>query len=94
MTDITSQLFLKNIFISGGGFSPFLQKKLEEYLKTKNIGNSIHVEPVVINIENISPHDTGSFTQVLALAKATEEMLLLKKDPIARILRYIIYRYE
>jgi hypothetical protein len=67
---------------------------LEEYLKTKSIGNNIHIEPIVTNIENISPHDTGSFTQVLALAKTTEEMLLLKKDPIARILRYIIYRYE
>lgn len=45
-------------------------------------------------IENIPSHDTGSFVQVFALAKTTEEMLLLKKDPIARILRYIIYRYE
>jgi len=46
------------------------------------------------SLESISPHDIGSFTQIFALAKATEEMLLLKKDPIARILRYIIYRYD
>ncbi|MDD5197716.1 MAG: hypothetical protein PHN60_02550 [Candidatus Gracilibacteria bacterium] len=94
MTDITKQLFLKNIFLSGGGASEFLQKKLSEYLGTKNIGNDIHIEQLLDTIENISPHDTGSFIQVFSLAKATEEMLLLKKDPIARILRYIIYRYE
>lgn len=52
------------------------------------------MERAIDAIENISPHDTGSFSQVFSLAKATEEMLLLKKDPIARILRYIIYRYE
>ncbi|HBB27605.1 TPA: hypothetical protein DCZ36_03880 [Candidatus Gracilibacteria bacterium] len=94
MTDITKQLFLKNIFLSGGGASEFLQKKLEEHLQKKNIGNDIHMEQILETIENISPHDIGSFIQVFSLAKATEEMLLLKKDPIARILRYIIYRYE
>lgn len=52
------------------------------------------MEQILETIENISPHDIGSFIQVFSLAKATEEMLLLKKDPIARILRYIIYRYE
>lgn len=65
-----------------------------EYLHTKHIGNSIRIEKTTEDIENISPEDTGSFSQVFSLAKATEEMLLLKKDPIARILRYIIYRYE
>lgn len=94
MHDITKQLFLKNVFLSGGGTSSFLEKKLLEYLGTKNIGNDIHIENMTKQIENISPHDTGSFTQVFSLAKATEEMLLLKKDPIARILRYIIYRYD
>jgi len=94
MTDITKQLFLKNIFLSGWGASEFLQKKLEEHLQKKNIGNDIHMEQILETIENISPHDIWSFIQVFSLAKATEEMLLLKKDPIARILRYIIYRYE
>ncbi len=93
-TDITKQLFLKNIFISGWGASPFLKQKLGEYLQGKSVGNDIHIEQSGEGIENIFPHDMGSFTQVFALAKATEEMLLLKKDPIARILRYIIYRYE
>lgn len=94
MTDITHQLFLKNVFVSGGGSSEFLRKKLMEYLHTKHIGNSIRIEKTAEDIENISMEDTGSFSQVFSLAKATEEMLLLKKDPIARILRYIIYRYE
>lgn len=93
-TDITKQLFLKNIFTSWWWVSPFLQKKLEEYLQTKSIGNDIHIEQSLTTIDNISPYDIGSFSQVYSLAKATAEMLLLKKDPIARILRYIIYRYE
>ena len=93
-TDITKQLFLKNIFISGGGASLFLQKKLSEYLQTKSIGMDIHIEQSIESIEGVPMNDVWSFTQIFSLARATEEMLLLKKDPIARILRYIIYRYE
>ncbi len=94
ITDISKELFLKNIFISGGGASDFLQQKLSEYLETKNIGNNICVQMTIQGMENVTREDLGVFSHALWLAKATEEMLLLKKDPIARILRYIIYRYE
>jgi len=91
MTDITKQLFLKNIYVSGGGVSDFLKKRLEEYAKTKSIGNYININDICTG-EN--KEYAGILANVYSLAKTTQEMLLLKKDPIARILRYIIYRYE
>lgn len=93
-TDITKHLYLKNIYISGWGASDFLWKKLEQYLKTKSIGNDIRIQKTVEKIDAIPEKDSSAFANVFSLAKTTEEMLLLKKDPIARILRYIIYRYE
>jgi hypothetical protein len=95
ITDVTKQPFLKNIFISWGGASDFLQQKLREYLQKKNLGSELCVQKSIHNtVQNIPKEDLILFSQSLWLAKATEEMLLLKKDPIARILRYIIYRYE
>lgn len=71
--------------------SDFLKKRLEQYVKTKSIGNHAKIDDVCSG-EN--KEYAGMLANVYSLAKTTQEMLLLKKDPIARILRYIIYRYE
>jgi hypothetical protein len=31
---------------------------------------------------------------VASLAKAWKELMAIKKDPLVRILRYVIYKYE
>jgi len=36
----------------------------------------------------------GQYAAAYATALAAKEIISLKKDPIVRILRYVIYRYE
>lgn len=93
-TDIAKQLYLKNIFLSGGGSSDLVQEKLREYLEEKSFGSHIHIGFLKSNDEDLANWNTPTYTQTLALAKTTQEMFLFKKDPIARLLRYILYRYE
>ena len=37
---------------------------------------------------------TGEYGVAYALARTAAEIVRQKQDPIARILRYVIYRYE
>lgn len=94
MNDITKQPYLKNVFVSGGGASAFLEEQLQKFLETKNIGDGINITSQYSKKESSEELNKPIYTNVVSLAKTTQEMLLLKKDPIARILRYIIYRYE
>ena len=58
------------------------------------------VEPFVADILEISKYgelfktEHSSWADVVSLAIVGREILSIKKDPIARILRYVVYRYE
>ena len=92
--DIEKNLFLKNIFISWGWASNIVKEKIWHYFEKKNHWKNI----LVVNDfdKEIGLKEVTNPTDVtaLSLAKAWKEIIGIKKDPIARILRYILYKYE
>jgi len=87
---ISSSFLLKNIYVSGGvaqgPFLELLQSQFESHLGNVNL----KVYPLIPKEANLDPH----FGVAYALAKTTQELVRHQADPIARILRYVIYRYE
>jgi hypothetical protein len=94
--DIVDHVYFKNIFLSGSSVAPIFQKKASEYFAEKQ-GS---VEPFVTDLLEVSKYaellhtEHSSWAGVASLAVVGRELLTVKKDPIARILRYVVYRYE
>jgi hypothetical protein len=53
-------------------------------------GSPIQAHPLIPKEIGLSPE----YGVAYALAKTAEELVRQQSDPIARILRYVIYRYE
>lgn len=87
---ITSSFFLKNVYVSGGiaqtSFLAVLQTQFEAHLANP----SIKIHSLIPEEANLDPN----YGVAYALAKTTQELVRHQADPIARILRYVIYRYE
>ncbi|MBP8016559.1 hypothetical protein KAZ01_00990 [Candidatus Gracilibacteria bacterium] len=93
--DIQKKLYFKNIFLSGGGISEILKNKIKDYLEKNDVGKNINMIDNFAEDESFKDYNVNNiFTTVLSLAKSGREILSIKKDPIAKILRYIIYKYE
>ncbi|MDD2486963.1 MAG: hypothetical protein PHS92_01170 [Candidatus Gracilibacteria bacterium] len=92
--DIEKNMFLKNIFISGGMVSNVLKDKLKEYFEQKNLGKNILVIDKFIEDESLAEISNPTDVTIASIAKAGKEIISIKKDPIARILRYVLYKYE
>ncbi|MCK9272427.1 hypothetical protein M0P65_02670 [Candidatus Gracilibacteria bacterium] len=92
--DIEKKLFIKNIFVSGGAVSEILKEKMKEYFTQKNFGKNILVKDKYIEDKNLEELNNNSDIILASIVKVGKEMLGAKKDPIARILRYILYKYE
>jgi len=94
--DIIKQAYFKNIFISGVTSTPAIREKIAKYFA----GKQWEVLPQVIDLLDVSTFakesklERNSWAGVASLAITWRELLSTKKDPIARILRYVIYKYE
>jgi hypothetical protein len=86
-------LIIKNVFFSGGLFlSPLPHALIRENLK-----KTVHKDANLKNItDTIAPEMkiSSDYVTVYGLALIASDLLLLKKDPLIRILRYVLYQYE
>lgn len=86
-------LIIKNMFFSGGLFlSP-----LPHALIRENLEKTVHKDANLKNItDTIAPEMkiSSDYVTVYGLALIASDLLLLKKDPLIRILRYVLYQYE
>ena len=81
---------ISNIFLSGGAVESQGVSICSELLEERPMGIR-RVESLLA----ISKKDTeAQYVSAYATALAAKEIISLKKDPIVRILRYVIYRYE
>ncbi len=93
--DIQKKLYFKNIFLSWGWISEILKNKIKDYLEKNDVWKNINMIDNFAEDESFKDYNVNNiFTTVLSLAKSWREILSIKKDPIAKILRYIIYKYE
>lgn len=87
---ISSSFLLRNVYVSGGlareEFLKLLQEQFEAHLGNANI----KTYPLIPEDIDLDPN----YGVAYALAKTTQELIRHQADPIARILRYVIYRYE
>lgn len=92
--DIEKNIFLKNIFISGWLVSAVLKEKIKDYFEKKSLWKNILIIDKFFENENSLWISNPTDITVGSIAKAWKEIISIKKDPIARILRYILYKYE
>ncbi len=90
LRDISPDAVVRNIYLSGGvvteGFRNDFVTSLGESLPyTTLLGKTLIPTSVGLSAE---------YGVAYALARTAAEIVLQKQDPIARILRYVIYRYE
>ena len=94
--DIVEQVYFKNIFLSGASTAPALQERVQAYFS----GKQGSVDPFVSDLLEVSKYaesletEHSSWAGAASLAVVGRELLTVKKDPIARILRYVVYKYE
>ncbi|MBP6981222.1 hypothetical protein KBB25_00385 [Candidatus Gracilibacteria bacterium] len=84
---------LANIFVSGGVFdSPWISPLFEKNLKKKYDHRFQFFK--LDNITDQSKKPIKEFPINHALGVLARESLLIKKDPVIRILRYVLYNYD
>ncbi|MDD2515929.1 MAG: hypothetical protein PHF46_01675 [Candidatus Gracilibacteria bacterium] len=91
--DIAQNAVFRNIFLSGSSVTDLVKTKLKDFFNNKDF-NKIKIYDPVIEENTFKDLDKFSFASTVSAAKAGIEIFDSKKDPIAKILRYIIYRYE
>ncbi len=88
----SKELVIKNLFLMS---NPAAAKGVKEHI-TKHLVNTHHAK-VRIQVPEIQIGDTTleiEYASVAWLSIVANELLLVKKDPIVRILRYVIYQYD
>lgn len=90
--DINSNAQFRNIFLSGSSTTNLIKWKLDEFFKKKDFTKIKIYDPYVEDWAFKKIWKTYSTT--ISLAKAGAEILSSNSDPITKILRHIIYRYE
>jgi len=87
---ISNTYLLKNLYISWGvaqaSFLPLFQEQFYAHTGNTNV-KVLPLLPTEIQLES-------NFWVAYSLAKTTQELVRFQEDPIARILRHVIYRYE
>lgn len=94
ITDIEKSFFVKNIFVSWAWVNEKLKSKLANLLEKKWIGKQIMVLDKYFDTEWFELYNDNSLLPVISLARAWKELITIKKDPLVRILKYVIYKYE
>lgn len=87
LSEIAKSVRVRNFFFSGGGNTELLRKAFsEKYDPTDSCR--------VTGLPGLTEDSDPSYVLCEAVAVCAKEFVSLRKDPIARILRYVIYRYE
>ncbi len=89
LTEIAADIRPRNFFFSGGAATESLRNALSERLGPGG-GCRFSILPGLPSEEASDP----SYRTAEAVAVCAKEFSSLRKDPIAKILRYVIYRYE
>ncbi|EKE27792.1 MAG: cell division protein (septum formation) [uncultured bacterium (gcode 4)] len=92
--DIEKSFFAKNVFVSWAWISKVLKKQIAEHFEKSHIGKNITVIDEFLSDESLKEYNANWMLWVLSLAKAWKELMAIKKDPLVRILRYVLYKYE
>ncbi|EKE29055.1 MAG: cell division protein (septum formation) [uncultured bacterium (gcode 4)] len=92
--DIEKTFFAKNVFVSWAWVSEVLKKGIAEHFEKNHIGKHITVVDEFLTDENLKEYNNNAMLWAVSLAKAGKELMAIKKDPLVRILRYVLYKYE
>lgn len=87
LSEIAKSVRVRNFFFSGGGNTELLRNAFsEKYDPTDSCK--------VLTLPGAFEDSDPTYALCEAVAVSAKEFVSLRKDPIARILRYVIYRYE
>lgn len=90
LKDIAPDFVARNVYLSGGVARKEFSDRFVSLLQTKL--SRMQIVPMsLIGSDSDLPSEYGL---AYALAKTAAELVVQKRDPIAKILRYVIYRYE
>ena len=92
--DIEPKPYVKHIFLSGGGATELLAERLRDRAKESELGIGTQVKILTDQPSIDEAYRAPAYGTSLALARIGQEVCMLRKDPIAKILRYVIYRHE
>ncbi len=90
LRDIAPDFLVRNVYFSGAISTELFIEAFMAMFKSKLPHMNLKGIPLIPSAENL-PAEYGV---AYALTKTAEELVRQKRDPIARILRYVIYRYE
>lgn len=90
LRDIAPDFLVRNIYFSGAISTAYFIDLFMKAFKSKLPHMNLRGLPLIPESEKLAPEFAVSY----ALTKTAEELVRQKHDPIARILRYVIYRYE
>lgn len=94
INDIEKSFFVKNLFISWAWANEIMKKLLVENLEKNHLWKQILILDKFLFDETLSEYNNNALLPVISLAKAWKELMAVKKDPLVRILKYVIYKYE
>lgn len=86
-------LIIKNLFLSGGIFLSPLPKEIISHLMQDTLHRDAYVRLLTHDLEE-EQSISAEYATVYWLARIAADLLLIKKDPLIRILRYVLYQYE
>lgn len=93
--DIEKSFFTKNIFLSWAWISDKFKTRIKDFFEKNNLWKQITAIDKYAQDDFVwDCRNNNSLTWVLSLAKAGKELMNIKKDPLVRMLKYVIYRYE
>lgn len=92
--DIEKSFFAKNVFVSGAWVSEIFKKLLIESLEKQHFWKQLVILDKFLFEENLEEYNSNWLLSVASLAKSWKDLMSIKKDPLVRIMKYIIYKYE
>lgn len=86
-------MILKNLFLSGWIFLGKLPLEMIRYHLSHTIHKDVVLETLVEKTDE-TLGITSEYITAYGLSLIAADLLLIKKDPLIRILRYVLYQYE
>lgn len=87
LSEVAKSVRVRNFFFSGGGNTELLRSAFsDKYDPTDSCK--------ILSLPGAFEDSDPAYALCEAVAVSAKEFASLRKDPIARILRYVIYRYE
>jgi hypothetical protein len=87
---ITSTPLLRNFYFSGASMTPENREALFDQLRVRYSPQEIHAADLLGGVSDLG----GEYAIAYSLARSALELVRQSSDPIARLLRFVIYRHE